>query len=167
MQKYNNTMEIWRDIKGFEGLYQVSNLGRVKSLSNNKSRKEKIRSFKTDADGYLRVDLWKNGLSITKQVQSLVAEAFIPNPENKPEVHHIDGDTQNNQVSNLMWVTREEHRAIDRAKKVLCVETGKVYESIIEAARHIGACPSSITLACSGKQKTAKGYHWQYYTKSN
>ncbi len=155
--------ERWLPVVGFEGLYEVSSLGRVKSLNYRSTGKEEILSLHDNGKGYLHVDLCKNGKMYHKSVHRLVARAFIPNPENKREVHHIDGNTHNNCVSNLQWVTREEHRAEDKSKKVLCIETGKVYESAIEAERQTGAWHQKISACCRGKQKTSKGYHWQYF----
>lgn len=100
--------EIWVDIKGYEGLYQVSNLGRVKSLERIDSlghkRKEKI--FKPQKNkGYLRVSLWKDGKGKKYSIHRLVAIAFIPNPDNLPEVNHKDENKFNNNVDNLEWCT--------------------------------------------------------------
>ncbi len=96
--------EIWRDIQGYEGLYQVSNFGRVKSLKTNRILKgSQINS------GYLEVVLCKNKIHKHLLVHRLVAQAFIENSNNKKEVNHIDGDKQNNNVINLEWVTRSEN----------------------------------------------------------
>lgn len=109
--------EIWRDIKGYEGLYQVSNLGRVKSLErvvirNDGSRLPIKESLKIPQKGngrYYTVMLYKDNTYIRHRIHRLVAEAFIPNPEEKPFVDHIDTDTHNNIVTNLRWVTVSEN----------------------------------------------------------
>lgn len=119
--------EIWRDVKGYEGLYQVSNLGRCRSLdrlihcntllNNKESYIKKGRILKEGrysygrglAFGYIRYSLTKDKKSKNFCIHKLVAEAFIPNPENKPEVDHIDTNTLNNRVDNLRWVTRLEN----------------------------------------------------------
>lgn len=101
--------EIWVDIKGYEGLYQVSNYGRVKSLNYHMTGKEKLLKTSDNGRGHLRVSLSKNGKVIDYQVHRLVAEAFISNPDNKPEVHHKDHNPLNNNVDNIVWLTHEEH----------------------------------------------------------
>ena len=95
--------EIWKDIKGFDGLYQVSNLGQVKSLRYNKNMAFTVRS------GYYNILLRKNGKRFSKQIHRLVAETFIPNPLNKPFVNHLDFNRKNNVETNLEWVTQKEN----------------------------------------------------------
>lgn len=95
--------EIWKDIEEYEGIYQVSNLGNVR---NNKSKIIKSRVTKS---GYVIIDLNKEGKKKTKYIHRLVAEAFIPNPDNKPCVDHLDTNKQNNEVDNLRWVNHSEN----------------------------------------------------------
>ena len=99
--------EIWRDIKDYEGLYQVSNMGRVKSFHNGK---ELVMKITFDRCGYAHVVLVKNGVRKTHRVHILVAKAFIENTENKPEVNHKDGNKWNCRVDNLEWVTKSENQ---------------------------------------------------------
>lgn len=99
--------EIWKDIKEYEGIYQVSNLGRVKSLKH--SKEGKLLKGRVTGKGYLSVALFRNSVRKSNSIHRLVAEAFIPNPENKPEVNHIDENKLNNDVSNLEWVTSKEN----------------------------------------------------------
>ena len=101
--------EVWKDIMGYEGLYQVSNLGRIKSLGNNKNKKEKIIKIWNDRNSYLNVVLHKKGVRKRCLVHRLVAETFISNPENKPEVNHKDCNRTNNIVGNLEWCTRRDN----------------------------------------------------------
>lgn len=105
--------EIWKDIKDYENIYQVSNLGRVKSLkritSNNHIVNEKIRKLTIDKDGYFVVSLWINGKSKQHFVHRLVALSFIPNPDNKPHIDHINADKSDNRVENLRWCTQKEN----------------------------------------------------------
>lgn len=111
-------IEIWKPIIGWDGYYEISNFGRVKSLprvsyrGRNKHKQilsERIMKQQTNGLGRPTVDLSNNELSKTLQVALMVARAFIPNPENKPQVNHIDGNPANNQVSNLEWATRSEN----------------------------------------------------------
>lgn len=104
-------MEIWKDIKGYEGLYQISNLGRVKSLSRMMKKRKCVELIKVPSitnGGYYRLPLCKYGKIKYYHIHRLVAEAFIPNLENKPTVDHIDRNRLNNNVCNLRWATYKE-----------------------------------------------------------
>ena len=146
--------EIWKDIKGYEGIYQISNLGNVKSLqridSNNHLVKEKILKSSSNGigKGYLWVKLGRKGKK--EKIHRLVAKAFIPNPNNKKEVNHIDGNTHNNKVDNLEWVTHKEnclhcvytlgqHKAQFKMKTVLIINDNKTlkFNSVSNAIRWI------------------------------
>lgn len=94
--------EIWKDIKGYEGHYKISNTGKVYSCKSDKI-------LRPNEDRYYQVQLCKDGKTKAKRIHRLVAETFIPNPENKPQVNHIDHDTHNNNVNNLEWVTKDEN----------------------------------------------------------
>mgnify|MGYP002622098599 CR=1 FL=1 len=98
--------EEWRDVEGYEGLYQVSDLGRVRSFHNQYGR---ILKPIVTSHGYAQVTLAKNGTMRSRHIHMLVAKAFIPNPENKPQVNHIDGNPMNNRLENLEWVTSQEN----------------------------------------------------------
>jgi NUMOD4 motif-containing protein/HNH endonuclease len=112
--------EVWKDIRGYEGLYQISSLGRIKSLpkhywcglnhASKKEMKEMYMKFNPNQDGYYLVGLSKNGEQKRFSVHRLVAKAFIPNPKNKPQVNHIDCNIINNSVSNLEWSTNLENQ---------------------------------------------------------
>ena len=108
--------EIWRDIAGYEGHYQISNFGRVKSFKNGKV---KVRKPYIDKDGYLQIVLSKNGINKWSKIHRLVAEAFIPNLEQKPDIDHIFNNKLDNFVENLRWVTKSENNRY-------AYETGRV-----------------------------------------
>ena len=171
-------IEIWKDIEGYYGLYQISNLGRVKSLNYRRTGKEKILKQAKTKLGYLFVFLkHKQEKAKPYYIHRLVAEAFIDNPNNLTEINHIDEDKTNNASSNLEWCTRlyninfgtrnERSRIsrtndIKRSKQVLCVETGKIYPSTKEVQRQLGFRQGNISKCCNGKGKTAYGHTWKY-----
>lgn len=112
-------VEIWKPVKGYEGLYEVSNVGRVKSMPRTIARsdgkpytikKEKIMKLFADEDGYRRIEMRNDGKSFKTFAHRLVARAFIPNAENKPQVNHINGIKNDNRVDNLEWVTLQENK---------------------------------------------------------
>ena len=155
-----------KDIKGYEGLYAVSSCGKVWSYSNNKFLMPRHQR-KT---GYDKVHLGKDGKIRDFLVHRLVAEAFIPNPENKPQVNHLDENKTNNHVENLEWATRRENInygthnirvAKANSRAVLCVETGLIYESAEVASRTLAITPSSISIALKYSHRTAGGFHWR------
>lgn len=186
--------EIWKDILGYEGLYQVSNYGRIKALeryvkhSENamRLRKELILVPVNRGDGYYVVSLC-NGSSRSRIIHRLVAQAFIPNPENKPQVNHKDGDKSNNSLDNLEWVTVSENilhsfrigiRTANkpslgkfgsshvRSKAVLqFTKDGKFIKkhgAIVEASKELCIHRSAISNACCGLSGSAGGYVWKF-----
>lgn len=166
-------MEIWKDIENYEGLYQVSNFGRVKSLKNGRwgTGKERILKATDDGWGYLQINLCKNRKRENFKVHRLVAESFIENPNNLPEVNHIDENKTNNRVENLEWCTnayninygtRNQRIAKALSKRVLCVDTGDIFPSTHEVQRKFGYSIGNISNCCNGKRKTAYGYTWRY-----
>lgn len=172
-------MEIWKDIKGFEGCYQVSNTGHIRALDRyigyRKGRtrvwkgKEKIPTERNT--GYLKVSLFKDGKSVTREVQRIVAETFIPNPENKGQVNHIDGNKHNNNVSNLEWVTPQENTI--HSKTVLKKGIKRVsqydlqgnyiqtFDSLKEAGEKTHTPKCSISNVVCGRRKKAGGFLWR------
>ena len=172
-------METWKPIAGYEGLYEVSNLGRVKSL---KYGKEKILKPGRTHKGYLHVNLCKDGKAKHSNVHRLVAEAFIPNPNNLQTINHKDENKLNNAADNLEWMslkdncnygTRNKRVAeaqINDPKKSNQVQmfdkqTGELlatFPSTHEAERITGIAHQSISKCCNGKKKSAGGYIWRY-----
>ena len=165
--------EVWKDIDGYEGLYQISNLGRVKSLARNEmfcKRPETILKPFLCGSGYQEIILTKNAERKPKLIHRLVAEAFVPNTDGRREVNHKDGNKGNNVVANLEWVTPSENQKHSRKvlnaqsfkRKVVCVESSVEYESITEAADKNGLQSTLIWKCCNGTQRTTGGYHWKY-----
>ena len=133
--------EVWKDIKGYENLYQVSNYGNVKSLDRyikNKNGKMQFYNEKilrpNDSKGYLKVTLSKNNRQRTFRIHVLVAKTFISNPENKPEVNHKDGNKHNNHIDNLEWNTRRENE-IHAYQKGLAKPSKKQKEAVAKYAK--------------------------------
>lgn len=177
-----NQTEQWRDIKDYEGLYQVSNEGRVKSLNYRQTKQEKIlKAFKNN-NGYLLVGLCKNGKPIHKLVHRLVAEAFIPMVEGKQEIDHINSVRHDNRVENLRWCTPEENannpitiervKAVNRKKAEALSKKVYVYDkdcnflsaftSTADTARQLKLSQGNVTLTCLGALKHYKGYIFSY-----
>lgn len=158
--------EIWRDIDGYPN-YQVSTLGRVKSLNYRNTKKEKVLKPIKDKDGYLVINIRNEKKQKTIKIHRIVCEAFLPNKYNLQEVNHLDEDKTNNNVTNLEWSTREHNcnfgsRNERISKKVICIENGHIYPSTMDVERKLGFKHSSISACCNGKAKSCGGYHWQY-----
>ena len=162
-------MEEWKDIKGYEGIYQISNKGRVKTLGNNR-RKEKIREGIEDNRGYKRISLCKNGKEKKYSIHRLVAQAFLPNPDNLPVVNHKDENKLNNNVENLEWCTQEYNVNYSSSngrpgKKVICVETQQIFDSSEDVIRRMfngKGYSSKIRDHLCGRSKSAYGYHFRH-----
>ena len=164
MTKDNIMTENWKSIAGYEGLYQVSNLGRVKSL---KYGKEKILKPVNSPYGYLQVCLCKDGQKKMSLVHRLVADAFIPNPNNLETVNHKDEVKTNNVASNLEWMSRGDNKrySANKSAKMFDKQTGELlatFPSTHEAERVTGINHSSISECCNGKLKSSGGYIWRY-----
>ena len=151
-----------RDIPGFEGLYAVTSCGKVWSYRSKIFLKSRLNRH-----GYEYVILKNKGDQKTLTIHRLVAEAYIPNPDNKPQVNHKDEIKYHNWIDNLEWMTAIENmnygsRTQKTRKKVYCVELNKTFDGIRVAAKELGLHHNHISYACNGKQKTAGGYHWRY-----
>ena len=185
--------ERWLPVVGYEGFYMVSSLGRVRLLERSGFRKNgrffyvhsKIKKPYLTKFGYYRLRMEKNKHSKHIFVHRLVAEAFLPNPENKPEINHKNGIRTDNRVENLEWVTRSEniihsykflgHKAPQlfgkdnpMCKIVLKIKDGVVIQEFFgakAAAESIGVRTDTISKVCAGKYKTCKGFVWEYKNK--
>ncbi len=170
-QPTTNDIEIWEDLKGYEGLYKISTFGRIKSIAKNKILPQKVQN-----SGYLLV--WVHNKNVRKActVHRLVAINFVPNPNNYPQVNHIDGDKYNNKKSNLEWCTQSQnmrhavstglasldHLSLPVLK--ICILTGAVlarYKSSVNAIKD-GYKNSAISMCLRGTNRTAYGFKWVY-----
>lgn len=155
-------IEQWKTIFDYPD-YEVSNLGRVRSL---KFGKEKLLSPGIHSKGYLIVSLCKNGDLKHYLVHRLVAQAFLPNPLNLPEVNHKDENKLNNCVDNLEWCERQYNVDYSKAKQVgqydLSGNLIKVWKSVREIERQLGFSNGHISACCRGIKKTASGFIWRY-----
>lgn len=188
--------EKWKyiDETGFEGYYQISNFGRVRSVDRTIISKDgrrrfyqgKLLTLKSDKDGYKYVILKNKGKSKTLKVHRLVGEYFVPNPDNKPFINHLDESKDNNVFTNLEWVTPKENSnygtAIERAthnrnyedisrkqlndvsksKPIVVYKKVAIYPSVAEAGRQLGLSESSIRRCCHGEQSHVNTYIFRY-----
>lgn len=179
----NLEKEMWKPIQGYEGLYEISNLGRIKSLErcveNNGGKqiiKEKILKTHPNQyrNNYCQVSLCKDGIVKKHQVHRLVAQAFIKNPNNLPQINHKDENPTNNEVSNLEWCTAKYNSnygnhninvSKSRSKKVSQYDMEgnfiKSFKNTVEAGRYLNKSSGSIRACRCGKLKTAYGYIWK------
>ena len=170
--------EIWKPVVGWEGIYEVSNLGKVRNMYG-----VILIGWKTK--DYHYISLSKNGKNKKYRVHRLVAQAFIPNPKNLPVVNHIDENKLNNCVDNLEWCTQEENvckyfgtkpkikkpkiKDYHIAKPILQLDKNgnfiKKWKSMMEIERNLNIKSGNISLCCNGKKPSAKGYIWRYANK--
>lgn len=170
--------EVWRDIKGYEGRYQVSNLGNVRSLNWRNTGATKPVSLKNHNRGYLHVLLYEGKKCRSFLVHRLVADAFMPCSDETMTVNHIDENPSNNRLDNLEWCSLKEN--INKFQSNHPEKTGrpenmtpvtqfdmggrvvKIWKSVAEICRNLNYNAWSISQCCNGKRKTAYGYKWQY-----
>lgn len=184
--------EIWKDCPHYAGYFQVSNLGRVKRLESSRVGRdgkrylvdERLMTPQVKRDGYCYVSITLNGETHYPAVHRLVAKTFLDNPDDKPEVNHIDRDTKNNRADNLQWVTREENMQhwfktarkfrgnfyLDPARKRSGYEieqydtSGKFiarFSSVSQASRDLGIGQTNIHRVLRGERRTAGGFVWK------
>ena len=162
-----NVEEIWKPIEGFNGNYEISNLGRVKSLRGPEDRIMKPTLNRRE-NGYYIISLAKRGKQIYKTIHRLVAEAFVPNPDGLTEINHIDENKLNNCADNLEWCDRKynmNHISKSRRRVLQYSIDGefiKEWKSARECERELGIFHTAISNVCNGNRKTAGGYVWKY-----
>ena len=164
-------MEEWKDIKGYEGLYQVSNKGRIRNTKNYI-----LKPQISGKSPYQMISLFKDNKSKRFTIHRLVATHFIPNPRHLPIINHKDENKLNNNTENLEWCDYKYNLEYGNAKEkmikknqnhtrnkaVQCIETKEIYKSTREAERQTGIFHSEITKVCKGKRKSVHGLHWKY-----
>ena len=171
--------EVWKPIKGYEGKYEVSTFGRVRSVSRKiiykdgrmRIYKGKILKPETCKNGYLYVNLGREGRA--KMVHRLVAETYLDNPDELSDVVHKDNNKKNNSVSNLRWSSHSETQKKSYGlgvnapggnmppKRVMILETGEIFKSIRSCARHINGSPGGIRRCLKDEKDTYKGFHFR------
>lgn len=180
MNNDNTNLEIWKDVKGYESFYQVSDKGHIRSvdriLSDGRKYKGKLLKLRIDKKGYLDVMLHKEGKAMRYKVHRLVAIAFIDNRYSYPQVNHKDENKQNNEVSNLEWCDNSYNQTYGSMKQKRIeqgMRTGtaiyvidnnghkKKYHSIKEASSELNVFRSGIYNCLKGKSKTYKGYKFK------
>lgn len=183
-------MEIWKDIAGYEGLYQVSNFGNVRSLNWRKRGIVQNLYLKKQNRGYRHVELTKDGVRKAHTIHRLVAETFIPNPNNYPVINHKDEDKTNNNAANLEWCTYQHNvkhsmllhpdrsfgchsggnpnkgKPYSRMDKVIQLSKDglvlRVWDSLVSIKHEKGYNEWSIGECCRGQRKSAYGFKWQF-----
>ena len=171
--------EVWKPIEGFEGKYEVSNLGNIKSLPRDyfygKVKEETYLRLYKEYDGYLRVTLFKNGIRHRYHVHRLVAKTFVENPLNKPFVNHLNEIKDDNRAENLEWCTSKENSNWGACRNKISEKVSKPikqydalgkfirdWKSITQASNSLGISISSLSECLHGRTNTSKGYKWRF-----
>lgn len=159
--------EIWKDILGYEGLYKISDLGRIKSVPRKGTKggilTQHERMDKNHSKKYLRVALSKDNKTKWFSVNRLVAQAFLENYREDLQVDHINNNEKDNRVCNLQMLTTQDNIIKDQGHKIICVETGQIFNCKGDANEWLGKSRKSgeLSRACDYENRTAGGYHWR------
>lgn len=173
-------MEEWRDIPDYEGKYQISNLGRVKSINFHRGNKEKILTTFLDGRGYPTTFLYKDGKRKTFRIHRIIAKIFIPNPNNLPQVNHKNEDKTCNvidlnnlygEMTNLEWCTNKYNCRYSKSKKINQYDLEgnfiKMWGSAIEVEENLGIKKTNLCNCLTKRSKTAGGYLWRFVNEDN
>ena len=183
-----NQQEIWKAVIGYESYYEVSSFGRVKRIKSKNRPIEKIRKIQYKKNGYAVIMISIAQKFKLAHIHRLVAMAFIPNPDNKPQVNHKDMDKTNNHLENLEWCTHQENMAHAiknkkwsnnakygkenaRSRKIIQYNKNgdkvKEWDNISRASEKMNISPGEITICCQGKRKSAGGFQWRYFPNTD
>ncbi|OEH55920.1 hypothetical protein AQ616_18965 [Oceanobacillus sp. E9] len=164
--------EVWKDVVGYEGLYQVSNKGRIRSLGRLIPHKRGFRKIKSktmklqeDAYGYFTVSLYKNKKRKIKKVHRIVAEAFLNNPGKLATVHHKNENKKDNSIGNLEFCSSPDNSRLSFNKRVMGVNSKTkeiIYFNSTREADSYGFNSCNISLCCNGKIQKHRGFKWKY-----
>lgn len=165
-------METWKPIPEYEGFYEASDLGRIRSLPRTTTKGGILKQSINTRNGYCYVSLSKDGKQRQCRVHRLIAATFFEVDPDRPQINHINGDKTNNSIENLEWCTQSENmlHAYEsglekkRTKKVVDLDSGEIYDSVTDAARSTGKITGTgkITLVCQGKRSHYRGRHFAY-----
>lgn len=160
-----DTVEQWKQIEIDNVIYEdyeISSHGRVRNINYRNTGRIRVLKPHLDTRNYYDIGIWKNGMKKTYRVHTLVATMFIPNPHGLTEVDHIDRNRHNNHVSNLRWTTHQQNMD-NGGKRVRCIETGQIFDTINQASREMGIDSSNLSKHLRGiGYKTLKGLHFEY-----
>lgn len=165
-------MEHWKSIPEYEGLYEASDLGRIRSLPRATTSGKILKPYVNKHNGYCYVTLSKNNVRKQKRVHKLVMISFCEIDESRPQINHVDGDKTNNKLDNLKWCTQSENMKhayengleLPPTKNVIDLDSGKIYDSVTDAARSTGKNNGTgkITMVCQGKRSHYRGRRFAY-----